>query len=84
MRDSRCLARKKNNSAIGSDFTDARSRFDAVQSRHHDVAQDDVRLPVHDLLEKARREGHDFQILAKPVKPEKLISIILAEPGTLL
>ena len=31
-----------------------------------------------DLLEKARQEGHDFEILAKPIKPERLISLIRA------
>jgi len=29
-----------------------------------------------DLLEKAREQGHRFDILAKPIKPEHLISII--------
>ncbi len=29
-----------------------------------------------DLLEKARRQGHHFQILAKPIRPEQLISVI--------
>jgi DNA-binding NtrC family response regulator len=29
-----------------------------------------------DLLEKAREQGHRFDILAKPIKPERLISII--------
>lgn len=29
-----------------------------------------------DLLEDARRHGHHFEILAKPIKPEQLISII--------
>lgn len=29
-----------------------------------------------DLLEKARQQGHHFQILAKPIRPEKLISVI--------
>ena len=29
-----------------------------------------------DLLEDARRHGHRFEILAKPIKPEQLISII--------
>jgi CheY-like chemotaxis protein len=31
-----------------------------------------------DLLEKARRQWHHFDILAKPVKPEQLISVIRA------
>jgi DNA-binding NtrC family response regulator len=29
-----------------------------------------------DLLEKARSQGHRFEILAKPIKPEKLVSVI--------
>ena len=29
-----------------------------------------------DLLKEARDRGHEFQILAKPVRPEKLLSII--------
>lgn len=29
-----------------------------------------------DLLERAREHGHSFEILAKPIKPEKLISVI--------
>ncbi len=29
-----------------------------------------------DLLEKARQQGHYFDILAKPMKPEHLISVI--------
>lgn len=29
-----------------------------------------------DLLREARRQGHDFEILAKPIKPETLLSII--------
>jgi CheY-like chemotaxis protein len=29
-----------------------------------------------DLLEKAREQGHHFDILGKPVKPEQLISVI--------
>ena len=29
-----------------------------------------------DLLEKARQEGHRFDILAKPIRPEQLISVI--------
>jgi CheY-like chemotaxis protein len=33
-----------------------------------------------DLLEKARLEGHQFDILAKPVKPEQLITVIRATP----
>jgi len=31
-----------------------------------------------DLLEKARRQGHHFDILAKPMKPEQLITVIRA------
>jgi len=31
-----------------------------------------------DLLEKARKQGHHFDILGKPVKPEQLISAIRA------
>lgn len=31
-----------------------------------------------DLLEEARQRGHRFEILAKPIKPEQLISIIRA------
>jgi CheY-like chemotaxis protein len=31
-----------------------------------------------DLLEQARKEGHYFDILGKPVKPEQLISVIRA------
>ena len=31
-----------------------------------------------DLLEKARKQGHQFDILGKPVKPEQLISVIRA------
>ena len=31
-----------------------------------------------DLLEKARQQGHRFDILAKPIRPEQLISIIRA------
>jgi CheY-like chemotaxis protein len=33
-----------------------------------------------DLLEKARLQGHQFDILAKPVKPEQLITVIRAAP----
>jgi CheY-like chemotaxis protein len=29
-----------------------------------------------DLLEKARKQGHHFDILGKPIKPEQLISVI--------
>src|SRR5581483_1543373 len=29
-----------------------------------------------DLLEKAREQGHRFDILAKPIRPEQLISVI--------
>jgi CheY-like chemotaxis protein len=29
-----------------------------------------------DLLEKAREQGHKFDILAKPIKPEKLVHLI--------
>jgi CheY-like chemotaxis protein len=29
-----------------------------------------------DLLERARQEGHRFQILAKPISPDQLISVI--------
>jgi hypothetical protein len=31
-----------------------------------------------DLLEKARPQGHHFDILAKPMKPEQLITVIHA------
>ncbi len=31
-----------------------------------------------DLLEKARTQGHKFEILAKPISPEKLIAVIRA------
>jgi hypothetical protein len=31
-----------------------------------------------DLLEKGRLQGHHFDILAKPVKPEQLITVIRA------
>jgi CheY-like chemotaxis protein len=34
-----------------------------------------------DLLEDARQRGHQFEILAKPIKPEQLISAIRATPG---
>ncbi len=34
-----------------------------------------------DLLEKARQEGHRFDILAKPIQPEKLVSVIRASSG---
>jgi CheY-like chemotaxis protein len=33
-----------------------------------------------DLLEKARRQGHHFDILAKPMKPEQLIHVIRDNP----
>lgn len=29
-----------------------------------------------DLLKKAREQGHDFEILAKPIRPEALISMV--------
>ena len=32
-----------------------------------------------DLLEKAREQGHTFDILAKPVKPEQLVHLIRAQ-----
>lgn len=32
-----------------------------------------------DLLEKAREQGHTFDILAKPVKPEQLVRLIRAQ-----
>ena len=31
-----------------------------------------------DLLEEARQQGHRFDILAKPIRPEQLISVIRA------
>ena len=31
---------------------------------------------THDLIESAREEGHDFEILAKPVSPPKLLEKI--------
>ncbi len=34
-----------------------------------------------DLLEKARRQGHHFEILAKPIKPEQLVSVIRGSSG---
>ena len=34
-----------------------------------------------DLLEKARVAGHRFEILAKPISPEKLIAVIRASSG---
>jgi CheY-like chemotaxis protein len=34
-----------------------------------------------DLLEKARQQGHRFDILAKPIKPEQLISVIRSSLG---
>jgi len=34
-----------------------------------------------DLLEKARRQGHRFEILAKPIKPEQLVSVIRTSSG---
>jgi CheY-like chemotaxis protein len=33
-----------------------------------------------ELLEKARKEGYDFECLAKPIKPEALIRAIQSEP----
>ena len=36
-----------------------------------------------DLLEQARQRGHHFQILAKPIRPEQLISVIRASSGYL-
>jgi CheY-like chemotaxis protein len=36
-----------------------------------------------DLLEKARGQGHHFEILAKPIKPEQLVSVIRAASGYL-
>ena len=34
-----------------------------------------------DLLEKAREQGHRFEILAKPIRPDQLVSIIRANAG---
>lgn len=34
-----------------------------------------------DLLEKARLQGHSFEILAKPISPDKLIEVIRASAG---
>src|ERR1700733_7174539 len=34
-----------------------------------------------DLIEKAHRQGHRFEILAKPIKPEQLVSVIRASAG---
>ena len=34
-----------------------------------------------DLLEKAREQGHRFEILAKPIRPEQLVSVIRATSG---
>ena len=34
-----------------------------------------------DLLENARRQGHRFEVLAKPVSPERLISVVRATSG---
>lgn len=34
-----------------------------------------------DLLEQARQQGHGFEILAKPIRPEKLISVIRENSG---
>ena len=34
-----------------------------------------------DLLENAGRQGHRFEILAKPIRPEELISVIRASLG---
>ena len=36
-----------------------------------------------DLLEKARLEGRNFDILAKPIKPQQLISVIRGNTGYL-
>ena len=36
-----------------------------------------------DLLEKARGQGHRFEMLAKPIRPEQLISIIRNASGRL-
>jgi CheY-like chemotaxis protein len=36
-----------------------------------------------DLLEEARLQGHRFEILAKPISPEKLIAVIRASSGYL-
>lgn len=35
-----------------------------------------------DLLEDARRQGHDFEILSKPVHPEDLLAKLNAQPPT--
>jgi len=37
-----------------------------------------------DLLEQAREQGHGFEILAKPIRPEKLISVIRENSGPTL
>jgi CheY-like chemotaxis protein len=34
-----------------------------------------------DLLEQARQEGHGFEILAKPIRPERLIAVIRENSG---
>ena len=34
-----------------------------------------------DLLENARRQGHRFEVLAKPISPERLISVIRTASG---
>jgi len=34
-----------------------------------------------DLLEKARQQGHSFDILAKPIRPEQLIAVIRDTSG---
>jgi DNA-binding NtrC family response regulator len=36
-----------------------------------------------DLLERARQQGHRFEILAMPISPEKLIAVIRASSGYL-
>ena len=36
-----------------------------------------------DLLEKAREQGHRFEILAKPIRPEQLVSVIRDASGRL-
>jgi hypothetical protein len=37
-----------------------------------------------DLLEKARQPGHSFDVLAKPVKPEQLVSVIRSNVNQIL
>ncbi len=34
-----------------------------------------------DLLEQARQQGHGFEILAKPIRPERLIAVIRENSG---